>query len=174
MEIILVEKMKISRWDGGETLELYISPASASLKERNFDFRISSASFDVEESEFSDFTGYERIICPLEKNLKMFIKNKEVFLHSLEIYKFKGDEKVRAENEKNLRDFNLIYKEGMDMDMRIEKKIKFIPSFEYFIYTLAGVKIDGIEIEKNKFVRIEDEKFCEGLFILIEKRNNNK
>ena len=39
-----------SNWSGGSTTQLFISPATASYAERNFDFRISSAKVEVAAS----------------------------------------------------------------------------------------------------------------------------
>ena len=56
----------VSNWSGGSTTQLYICPENATLQELNFDLRISSAIIEVESSNFTTFSGYKRIIFPLE------------------------------------------------------------------------------------------------------------
>ena len=51
-----------STWAGGTTTQVYISPENSVFTERKFDFRISSAVVAIEESDFTPFPGFSRII----------------------------------------------------------------------------------------------------------------
>lgn len=62
---------KTTQWSGGTTTELFIEPPGADFKERSFLYRISSATFTDTESDFSDFTGYQRFILPLAGGLRL-------------------------------------------------------------------------------------------------------
>lgn len=54
-----------SRWSGGTTTELYLYPEGGSYARREFLFRISSATVDLAESDFTPLPGVERYITPL-------------------------------------------------------------------------------------------------------------
>lgn len=60
------EDFKTSLWSGGTTTELYLYPENGSYAQRDFKFRISSATVDLEESDFTTLPGVERFITPLE------------------------------------------------------------------------------------------------------------
>ncbi len=56
---------RTSCWSGGTTTELYLYPEGGSYASREFLFRISSATVDLEESDFTALPGVERYITPL-------------------------------------------------------------------------------------------------------------
>lgn len=56
---------RTSRWSGGTTTELFLYPEDGSYAARNFLFRISSATVELEESDFTRLPGVERYITPL-------------------------------------------------------------------------------------------------------------
>lgn len=56
---------RTSTWSGGTTTELYLYPENGSYAARDFRFRISSATVDLEESDFTVLPGVERYITPL-------------------------------------------------------------------------------------------------------------
>ena len=56
---------RTSTWSGGTTTELYLYPENGSYAARDFLFRISSATVDLEESDFTVLPGVERYITPL-------------------------------------------------------------------------------------------------------------
>ena len=55
-----------SHWSGGTTTEFYIDPPDKSYANRDFAIRISSATVDLAESDFTLVQGYNRIITPLQ------------------------------------------------------------------------------------------------------------
>ena len=60
------EEYKVSQWSGGTTTEVFIWPEGASYAAREFSVRISSATVDLEESDFTPLPGVERYIVPLQ------------------------------------------------------------------------------------------------------------
>lgn len=74
MEIQITRRkdQPVAAWAGGATTELCISPATASCAERNFAFRVSSATVELAESVFSDFSGFTRHIMPLEGSMELW------------------------------------------------------------------------------------------------------
>lgn len=112
MKIVTANHFLISSWSGGTTTQLIIFPEGASLSERNFDWRISSAVVETEESDFTVFDGYERILIPLEGSLEMEHQTENGILNqsvnTFELARFKGSWKTHGKGK--LTDFNLIFK----------------------------------------------------------------
>lgn len=112
MKVLTAADFRVSSWSGGTTTQLYIFPESATLGERNFDWRISSAVVETEISEFSGFEGYERILIPLEGTLEMEHQTEHGILEqsvgTFEPARFSGNWKTTGKGK--LTDFNLIFK----------------------------------------------------------------
>ena len=58
--IITSENFKPASWSGGTTTQLFIFPPTASYQERNFQFRLSTATVEVEKSDFTALPGFSR------------------------------------------------------------------------------------------------------------------
>lgn len=80
MEIIRKEDQSISKWSGGETRQLYIYPPESSLANRDFFFRVSTATIEREYSTFTKMPGYFRVLTLLEGELKLVHKNQHTAL----------------------------------------------------------------------------------------------
>lgn len=102
-----------STWSGGTTSEICIYPEDAIYKDLNFNYRISSATVDVEESNFTKLDGVYRFITPLDGELKLTHDNTNfVNLNAFEVYEFKGD--IDTNSYGKVRDFNLMLANGTD------------------------------------------------------------
>lgn len=111
--IISQDEFKTTTWEGGETTELFIWPEGSRFADRDFLFRISSATFSGTQSDFSDFSGYQRYILPLLGELKLSHTGLyERALRSYEVEYFDGAWKTHSENSLDCRDFNFIYRSG--------------------------------------------------------------
>ena len=55
----------VSDWSGGRTVQLSIGPAGERYADRKFLWRISSATVELETSEFTSLPDYERLIAPI-------------------------------------------------------------------------------------------------------------
>ena len=99
---------QISTWSGGQTPQLFLSPKEGSYPDRTFDFRLSTATVEVETSDFSDLTGYHRILMPLTSSITLTHQKKEVVLKPFQSYFFDGGDPVSSQG--TCQDFNLIYK----------------------------------------------------------------
>lgn len=69
INILKKEDYKTSVWSGGRTTELLIFPPEASYGERNFRWRLSSATVETEKSTFTSLPGISRIIMVLKGEL---------------------------------------------------------------------------------------------------------
>lgn len=56
---------KISNWSGGKTIQLAIYPEGCDYADRDFLWRISSATVDLPESDFTALPDYQRYITPI-------------------------------------------------------------------------------------------------------------
>ena len=99
---------QISTWSGGQTTQLFLSPEGGSYPDRTFDFRLSTATVEVEKSNFTDLTGYHRILMPLTSSITLTHQQKEVLLKPFQSYFFDGGDPVSSQG--TCQDFNLIYK----------------------------------------------------------------
>ena len=112
MKILKQADFLISTWSGGTTTQLFISPQGASLAERNFDWRISSALVESGSSDFSIFEGYERILIPLKGRLEMEHETPNGVIQQnvdeFELARFSGSWATKGVGK--LTDFNVIFK----------------------------------------------------------------
>jgi hypothetical protein len=112
IKIIKKHQQKESVWSGGKTNQIYIHPSNSTLKDRDFDFRISSAIVEVEESEFTSFNGYDRALMVLNGELEIFHEDHySKKLKQYEVDYFSGDWKTTSNGK--ITDFNLIFKRGL-------------------------------------------------------------
>lgn len=98
-----------SIWSGGKTRQLFIFPETGDYQSRQFDYRLSTATVELAQSEFSDLSGYHRLIMSLDKPIKLSLKDQqaEKLLRVFESYYFEGNEKIISRGE--CTDYNLIY-----------------------------------------------------------------
>lgn len=115
VQIISWDDFETSDWSGGTTTEVLIIPGEAEVGMRNFDLRVSTATCDLEESVFSDYSGYNRFIAPVDGELKLVVNNDDVILKPYEVFQFSGSDDVAGYSV--VRDYNLIVKEGITAEM---------------------------------------------------------
>ena len=160
-----------STWAGGTTTQVYISPENSVFTERKFDFRISSAVIAIEESDFTPFPGFSRILMVLEGELEIFHEGQfSKVLQPFESYHFSGDWKTSAKGK--VIDFNLIMGEGISGEMNYiclkENSVEHVilhndtssSALTVGYYLVSG----GIQIHLNQ----EEYELEKGGMILIE------
>ena len=171
IEIIKKHQQKESVWSGGKTNQIYIHPSNSTLQDRDFDFRISSAIVEVENSEFTSFNGYDRALMVLNGELEIVHEDQySKKLNQYEVDNFSGDWKTSSKGK--ITDFNLIFKRGLkgelnyltlNGDQIISKDVSNLPNrVGYFV--ISGELKVGINNSEYK-VQI-------GELLMIEKSNN--
>ncbi|MDO7205115.1 HutD family protein [Paraclostridium bifermentans] len=75
IKIVKEQGQKINKWSGGITNQLYIYPENSSYENRNFKWRISSATVEAEESEFTKLPNIQRKIMVLDGGLLLRHQN---------------------------------------------------------------------------------------------------
>ena len=175
IEVIRKEENIVSNWSGGSTSQLYIFPKNSTLQERDFDFRISSAIVEVEESEFTSFVGYDRLLMVLNGELEIVHENQySKTLKQFEIDSFSGDWKTSSKGK--IVDFNLILKRGIKGSFRY---IDFRRDRLHFrdrsrpVPKMQSVRIIGYYVISGKMEIIVNQDHylvSEGELIMIENR----
>lgn len=162
-KVIKKEDFITTKWAGGETTQLAIYPEDAIFSEKDFLWRISSATFTSTESKFSDFSGYQRYILPLEGKLSVYhdgLYNRK--LDRYEVEYFDGSWSTYSENTMDCRDYNFIVKNGNLARMQILK--------EGDEYLLKGSEIVTI-FSMNDFVlnlkEREEKRDIDGFSLLV-------
>ncbi|CAC9977084.1 HutD family protein [Flavobacterium panici] len=113
MKISLFSKKdnKPSIWSGGLTYEYMIYPKTASYTNRDFVFRISSATIEKVPSEFTKFKGYFRYLVMLDNCLDIEVNKEKKVYEKYEIMGFNSDDEVTS------------YTNGMDFNWMLSEKI---------------------------------------------------
>ena len=71
MEHLKAEDFKTTNWSGGTTTEFFIWPNGAEYKKGNFDFRLSTATVEVESSVFTPLEGVKRTLMVLSGEMTL-------------------------------------------------------------------------------------------------------
>ncbi|MDO5689836.1 MAG: HutD family protein [Tissierellia bacterium] len=111
-KIISWKNVQTTDWSGGTTSEILILPEGASASKRDFQLRISTATCELEESVFSDYSGFTRFIAPIDGTLDLSVNGESVHLQPFEVFRFRGSDKVIGHSQ--VRDYNLICLEELD------------------------------------------------------------
>ncbi|QAT43362.1 HutD/Ves family protein [Aminipila luticellarii] len=105
------EEYKEGKWSGGTTTELAIYPKNSVYSDRNFIWRLSSATVELEESDFTPLPDYDRILIVLRG--EAVLSHKEVRVIRLAAYeqdRFSGSYQTRSFGQ--ITDFNLMVRKG--------------------------------------------------------------
>lgn len=144
----------VSIWSGGKTTELFIAPENATLAERNFDVRISTASIEVETSTFTSMNGYLRKLLVLEGSLELHHEGQHsVKLAAFEQNAFSGDWKTKSIGK--AIDFNVIYKSTLHPEVSLVflEKGDSIKCENGFIYVYEGeLSFTNLTIESKSSI----------------------
>ena len=122
-KIVQPEDFVVTEWSGGNTTQFFIYPEGSSLAKRDFDWRISSASFTGSSSQFSDFSGYQRYILALQGEL--FVDHENLYKRTLfpyDVEYFYGKWTTKSNNSLDCIDFNFIVKEDLHANLAILKE----------------------------------------------------
>lgn len=187
-EIVKIKKeeCKTSKWSGGETTELCIYPFDGNYKERDFKWRISTATVDVETSDFSKLPKISRVLMILKGQMKLFHENHHrVTLSEFEKDTFSGEWNTKSYGK--AMDFNIMMNENCigDLNHFIVNNTIHIESYprnETYDYTMQGFYLpegnvsiscnrENIELESGEFVCIYYSHYEDDLHIEISSKS---
>ncbi|WP_338547119.1 HutD family protein [Emergencia sp. JLR.KK010] len=132
-----------SNWTGGTTTQLAIFPQESRYLERNFIWRLSSATCDLEETTFSKLADYDRVLMVLSGNAVLAHQDVRVArLQPFEQDRFDGAYTTKSFGK--ITDYNLMVKKGnegfLDVIMAEEQSKPLdrdsYPSFERYTTAL--------------------------------------
>ncbi|HEY1039555.1 MAG TPA: HutD family protein [Bacteroidia bacterium] len=161
-------KQPISNWSGGSTRQLAIYPPGAELAKRNFVFRFSTATVEIESSVFTKFENYRRCLMILEGELKITHNNDpSETLKPFHAHYFDGAWDTKAEGK--VIDFNVIFskKQAIDkvvvtneqMELGAGKTFSTKPGNFIGIYVRSGkLEIGDALLSLNDFILMEWEQ----------------
>lgn len=121
------EDYRIGQWSGGSTTEFALFPSKSCYADRNFIWRLSSATVDTEESTFTRLPDYDRVLMVLKGEVVLSYEGERVSrLKELEQDRFDGAWKTKSFGK--ITDFNLMVRKGNEgfldiIEPETEKKL---------------------------------------------------
>lgn len=168
--IIKHKDLTTNSWSGGTTTELFIYPPTSNYQKRDFDFRLSTATVEVEKSEFTTLQNVSRKLMILDGTIVIHHEGyASKQLNKFEVHEFLGDWKTIAEG--TCTDFNLMTKGNINGDIKaltVENNTKLnfpisqnAASAWVFIYVYSGeISLDFNEekhsIHKGDLISIKN------------------
>ncbi|MBR1673274.1 MAG: HutD family protein [Fretibacterium sp.] len=111
MRHLTAKDFQVSAWSGGKTVQIAIAPEGAAYADRDFLWRVSSATVELEESDFTALPDYERWIMPLSGEMRLSHDGgAPVSLAIYEAHRFDGADKTHSWGR--CTDFNLMLRKG--------------------------------------------------------------
>ena len=111
IRIIKKSELQTSYWAGGTTTELFIYPEFAIYKKMDFDFRISTATIEIDTSIFSTLKDVQRTLMVLDGTLELTHKDHHTaILKPFEIDSFGGEWQTTSRGK--AVDFNLMLRDS--------------------------------------------------------------
>ena len=146
-------------WDGGKTFEYFIYPENSTYSERNFLFRISSASIEKVPSDFTKFSGFRRYLLMLDDSLEIIRNGAEEIYLEEEIFEFDSDDSIVSKSSGS--DFNLMVAKSVHFSsVEILSETKEINSDVIFLFAKTQTEISlenqKIELEENDLLVIKN------------------
>lgn len=155
---IAKEDYSVARWSGGETREFFIWPRDSAYAKRDFAFRISSATVELEKSTFTPLPDYMRHITPLTGGFTLTFTHdgacSEKTLKPLEFAYFSGA--WTTECLGRATDFNLMVRRGALSRMEVREAGELDAPYRgaWFVYALEDTKLgfgkEGISLSAGE------------------------
>lgn len=155
---------QVSDWSGGKTKQLYLSPPTGHYGKRDFDYRLSTATVELAESQFSDLSGFHRILMSLDHTLHLHnaSRQEETVLAPFTPYFFEGSDSITSRG--TCTDFNLIYSDHYQGQMLAISDGQELSQDEaiQFIYALSDLMVTGtglpsLNLGTGKLLIVEKE-----------------
>ena len=163
-KVIKALSFKPSPWSGGETTELFIYPRDSKYVARDFQFRLSTATVNVEESTFTSLPGITRTLMVLDGEMALTHRTHHTAkLGRFDTDNFKGDWNTSSKGK--CSDFNLMTAgdAGGTLEyLSVNRGKKVVFSFSaniqhVVIYVYSGqIKIEDATIETGDLAVFEN------------------
>lgn len=154
------EDFAVSRWSGGETSQVAIGPDGARYGDRDFLWRVSSATVTLEESVFTPLPDYWRYLTVLEGTIRIRHNGGDaVELSPGKVHSFDGGEATTSQGI--CRDFNLMVRKGRCtgvMEYIHVEGGRAVPAsgdVHIFYCVSGGLHIGGVTLEKGEAAEVQ-------------------
>ena len=165
--LLRVNDFQVSDWSGGKTKQLYLSPPTGHYGKREFDYRLSTATVELAESQFSDLSGFHRILMSLDHTLHLHnaSRQEETVLAPFTPYVFEGSDSITSRG--TCTDFNLIYSDHYQGQMIAisngqelirDEEIQFIYALGDLTVTVTNLPVLNLEAEQLLIVEKETQE----------------
>ena len=148
ISLLRANDFQVSDWSGGKTKQLYLSPPTGHYGKRDFDYRLSTATVELAESQFSDLSGFHRILMSLDHTLHLHdaSRQEETVLAPFTPYFFEGSDSITSRG--TCTDFNLIYSDHYQGQMLAISDGQELSQDEaiQFIYALSDLMVTGTDL----------------------------
>ena len=162
--LLRANDFQVSDWSGGKTKQLYLSPPTGHYGKRNFDYRLSTATVELAESQFSDLSGFHRILMSLDHTLHLHnaSRQEETVLAPFTPYVFEGSDSITSQG--TCTDFNLIYSDHYQgqmiaisngQELSRDDEIQFI--YALGDLTVTGTNLPALNLEAEQLLIVEKE-----------------
>ena len=164
ISLLRANDFQVSDWSGGKTKQLYLSPQTGHYGKREFDYRLSTATVELAESQFSDLSGFHRILMSLDHTLHLHnaSQQEETVLAPFTPYFFEGSDSITSRG--TCTDFNLIYSDHYQGQMLAISDREELSQDEaiQFIYALSDLMVTGtglpsLNLETGQLLIVEKE-----------------
>lgn len=164
INLLRANDFQVSDWSGGKTKQLYLSPTTGHYGKRDFDYRLSTATVELAESQFSDLSGFHRILMSLDHTLHLHnaSRQEETVLAPFTPYFFEGSDSITSRG--TCTDFNLIYSDHYQGQMLAISDREELSQDEaiQFIYALSDLMVTGtglpsLNLETGQLLIVEKE-----------------
>ena len=150
----------VSTWSGGVTRQLAIFPPDAAYADRDFLWRLSSATVDLPESDFTPLPDYNRQVIILEGDMKLQHQGeKEIALAPWALHAFDGAAPTHARGR--CTDFNLMMRKGQctgSLLMMMPKgSLRLLKTAEETIAIYCAKAGAGITLQGEQITLAQDE-----------------
>lgn len=162
--LLRANDFQVSDWSGGKTKQLYLSPPAGHYGKREFDYRLSTATVELAESQFSDLSGFHRILMSLDHTLHLHnaSRQEETVLAPFTPYVFEGSDSITSRG--TCTDFNLIYSDHYQglmiaisngQELSRDDEIQFI--YALGDLTVTGTNLPALNLEAEQLLIVEKE-----------------
>lgn len=163
MQKLIADKRTTLNWASGTSTEIFIYPSDGSFANRNFIFRISTATVEAEESKFTFFEGITRHLMILKGSLELVHEGRYTkILQPFDQDTFSGEWDTRSKGK--VTDFNLMLKGGATGSLHHHhlntdhSAIFKSGSAFHFLYVASGSAMAGdVAVKTGDLVFFEDD-----------------
>ena len=172
---------KINDWSGGRTTQTAIFPENADYVKRDFLWRLSSATVETEESDFTRLPDFDRILMVLSGEVVLSYEGERIArLAELEQDRFDGA--YRTKSFGKITDYNLMYRKGSMGYMEVvrpaaEKQImrpELSPDTGSTAETAGSTDNagpsgdDAVSANEKKYDRLSEGYYCKEGYAVVE------